>query len=177
MRDTITRIFLLLGTIMLLSSCGHHLDYYKETSPTADIQEFFNGEIKAWGMIQDYRKRMNIRFEVDMVGTWEGNTGTLKEKFVYDTGKEQYRTWIITKHPDGSYTGTAEDIIGTATGAQEGSAVNWVYTMDVPVGDTTYRLKFDDWMWAINDNVWLNRSYFKKFGFTVAELTLFMQKQ
>jgi hypothetical protein len=32
-------------------------------------------------------------------------------------------------------------------------------------------------MWAMNDGVVVNRSYLKKFGFTVAELTLFMQKQ
>ena len=49
--------------------------------------------------------------------------------------------------------------------------------MDVPVGDTSYRLNFDDWMWAMNDGVIINRSYMKKFGFRVAELTIFMQKQ
>ena len=48
--------------------------------------------------------------------------------------------------------------------------------MDVPVSDTTYRLKFDDWMWALPGDVVINRSYLKKFGFKVAELTLFMQK-
>lgn len=161
----------------MLSSCANHLDYYKNQKPTADLQTFFNGDLKAWGAIQDFRNRVTVRFEVDMTGTWEGNQGTLKEAFLYDTGKVQHRTWHITKQDDGTYSGTAEDIIDTAKGTAQGSAVNWVYSMDVPVGDTTYRLKFDDWMWAINDKVWLNRSYLKKFGITVAELTLFMQKQ
>jgi hypothetical protein len=49
--------------------------------------------------------------------------------------------------------------------------------MDVPVGDSKYRLRFDDWMWAMNDGVLMNRSYMKKFGITVAEVTIFMQKQ
>ncbi|MBL6621549.1 MAG: DUF3833 family protein, partial [Rickettsiales bacterium] len=39
-----------------------------------------------------------------------------------------------------------------------------------------FRIKFDDWMWQLNDGVVINRSYLKKFGFTIAELTLFMQK-
>jgi hypothetical protein len=49
--------------------------------------------------------------------------------------------------------------------------------MDLEVGDKTYRIKLDDWMWQMNDGVLINRSYLKKFGITVAELTLFMQKQ
>jgi hypothetical protein len=47
----------------------------------------------------------------------------------------------------------------------------------LPVGDATYCITFDDWMWQMNDGVLINRSYLKKFGITVAELSLFMQKQ
>jgi hypothetical protein len=67
--------------------------------------------------------------------------------------------------------------LGTAKGETLGSAVRWNYVMDLDVDGSTYRIRFDDWMWAMNDGVVVNRSYLKKFGFTVAELTLFMQKQ
>ncbi|MFT5760687.1 MAG: hypothetical protein ACI9LM_005474, partial [Alteromonadaceae bacterium] len=63
------------------------------------------------------------------------------------------------------------------TGKLEGSAMQWAYQMDLPVGDSTYRITFDDWMFLMNDGVLVNRSYLKKFGITMAELTLFMQKQ
>ena len=78
---------------------------------------------------------------------------------------------------DGTYEGTASDILDKATGSAQGSAVRWNYVMDLPVGETTYRIHFDDWMWMMNDGVIINRSYLKKFGFTVSELTIFMQKQ
>ena len=55
--------------------------------------------------------------------------------------------------------------------------MRWAYQMDLPVGDNTFRITFDDWMFLMNDGVLVNRSYLKKFGFKVAELTLFMQKQ
>ncbi len=55
--------------------------------------------------------------------------------------------------------------------------MRWNYVMDLPVDDTTYRIRFDDWMWVMNDGVLINRSYLKKFGITVSELTIFMQKQ
>ena len=128
-------------------------------------------------MVQDWRGRVVNRFDIDMVGKWDGDTGTLTEHFVYYDGKKQERIWTIKKLADGKYVGTAADIIDKADGKVNGSAVQWKYTMDLPVGDTTYRLNFDDWMWQMNDGVLINRSYLKKFGITVAELSLFMQKQ
>ncbi len=171
-------ILTLIGVSLALSSCmGNSIDFYKETEPKADIKAFFNGPIKAWGIVQDWRGRVVNRFDVTMVGSWEGDEGTLEEDFVFYDGKTQKRTWKIKKLANGKYEGSAGDILGKATGGTSGSAVRWAYSMDVPVDDTTYRLKFDDWMWQMNDDVLINRSYMKKFGITVAELTLFMQKQ
>ena len=153
------------------------LDDYKDTTPQADIKTYFTGPIKAWGIIQDRSGKVVSRFDVDMIGTWKDNIGTLKEDFHYYDGSKNQRIWTITKLGDNKYEGTAGDIIGKATGAQNGSAVQWKYQMDVPVGDSKYRLTFDDWMWQMNDGIVINRSYLKKFGFVVAELTLVIQKQ
>jgi hypothetical protein len=167
-----------LGALIMLSGCGGNaLEYYKDTSPRADIREYFNGPIKAWGIVQDWRGRVVARFDIDMVGKWEGDTGTLTEHFTYYDGRKQERVWTIRKLADGQYEGTAGDIIGKATGQSSGSAVRWGYVMDLPVENTTYRIRFDDWMWVMNDGVLINRSYLKKFGFTVSELTIFMQKK
>lgn len=168
---------MLMGVIIMLSGCSNNLEHYKGTTPKADIKEFFNGNIKAWGLVQDWRGRVTTRFDVTMVGSWQGDKGKLEEDFVYYDGKKQHRTWILTKNADGSYTGTAGDIVGEANGKTEGSAVNWAYVMDIDVDGKTYRIKLDDWMWQMNDGILINRSYLKKFGITVAELTLFMQKQ
>ncbi|WP_331346864.1 DUF3833 domain-containing protein [Cellvibrio sp. UBA7661] len=174
----IIRITAILGALMMLGSCaGNSLDHYKDTTPRADIKEYFNGPIKAWGIVQDWRGRVIRRFDVDMVGEWKGDVGTLTEYFNYYDGEKQQRIWTIKKMSDGTYQGTASDIIDTATGKIEGSAVRWNYVMDLPVDDTTYHIRFDDWMWLMNDDVLINRSYLKKFGFTVSELTIFMQKQ
>ena len=162
----------------MLSGCGaNRVEYYKGSKPEVDIKEYFNGNIKAWGVVQDWRGRVVNRFDVDMVGVWSGMNGTLDEEFHYYDGKTMHRTWHLTKNSDGTYTGKASDIIGDATGKLAGSAVNWNYQMDVPVDGKTYRLTFDDWMWHMNDGVVVNRSYLKKFGITVAELTIFMQKK
>ena len=172
------RKILIIGVIMFLSACtGQKVENYKDTEPKMDIKEYFNGPIKAWGIVQDWKGKVVSRFDVDMVGSWEGDKGKLEEEFRYYNGEAQHRTWNITKVSEDRYIGKASDIIGEARGEEKGSAVNWGYEMDLEVDGSTYRIKFDDWMWLMNDGVLINRSYLKKFGFTVAELTLFMQKQ
>ena len=111
-----------------------------------------------------------------MVGKWEGDSGVLEESFEYYDGRTQQRVWKINKLDRDQYSGRADDIIGTATGEQSGNAVRWSYDMDLEVSGKTYKIRFDDWMWLMNDGVLINRSYLKKFGITVAELTIFMQK-
>lgn len=167
-----------LGVLVVLNGCaGNSLDHYKGTTPQADLREYFNGPVKAWGIVQNFNGRVTRRFDVQMVGKWDGDVGTLTEDFTYYDGGKQQRVWTIKKQAAGSYEGTAPDIIDKAVGQTEGSAVRWNYVMDVPVDDTTYRLRFDDWMWVMNDGVLINRSYLKKFGITVAEITIVMQKQ
>ena len=156
---------------------NHSMAAYKGTSPVFDVRAFFDGPIKGWGLIEGRSSRVLSRFDVDMTGSWAGDTGTLVEHFRYYDGKTQDRTWTIVKKTDGTYSGTASDIIGSAKGASEGTAMRWVYAMDLNVSGRTYRIGFDDWMFQMNDGIVINRSYLKKFGFTVAELTLFMQKQ
>jgi Protein of unknown function (DUF3833) len=170
-------ILFCIGAVMTLCSCSTQVDTYKDTKPEMALEEFFSGDIRAWGIVQSRSGKVMRRFDIDMHGSWDGPNGTLEEHFNYYDGKTQDRTWHITRLPDGSYEGTAADIEGKATGHVSGSAVRWSYVMDLPVDDTTYKIKFDDWMFRMNDDVVMNRSYLKKFGFKVAELTIFMQKK
>lgn len=173
-----------LKKIVSLGICGLFLgcapgpvDTYRGTTPVMDVKAYFDGPIQAWGLVQDWRGRAVRRFTIEMVGTWDGDVGTLTEAFVYDDGTTQNRVWTITKLSDGTYEGTAADVLDKATGRVEGSAARWSYVIDLPVADTTYRLRFDDWMWRVDDDVLINRSYMKKFGITVGELTIFMRKK
>jgi hypothetical protein len=150
---------------------------YLKNEPKFNLKQYFSGPIKAWGIVQNRSGQVIQQFDIAMVGTWNGNLGTLVEDFSFYDGKKQRRIWTISDKGNGLYEGRAEDILGTATGLTFGNAGQWTYTMDVPVKDGIYRMKFDDWMWAMNDGVLMNRSYMKKFGITFAEITIFMQKQ
>ena len=160
----------------MLSGCSSKIEDYKGTTPVLSLQDYFTGPIKAWGIVQDRSGKVIQRVDIDMVGQWTGDTGTLAETLKYYDGRTEKRTWQLKKVSENKFTGTAEGIVGTGTAESNGMAIRWQYVMTVPVGDTTYDITFDDWMYAMNDNILVNRSYMKKFGIKVAEISLFMQK-
>jgi hypothetical protein len=62
------------------------IEHYEGKTPVMSIKEYFNGPIKAWGIVQDWRGRVVRQFDIKMMGTWDGDTGTLKEQFYYYDG-------------------------------------------------------------------------------------------
>lgn len=152
------------------------LDEFKGTTPEFRPEEYFVGQTKAWGFFQDRFGTVRRQFTVDIVGTMEGDTLVMDEKFVYADGERSTRVWHIKKMPDGSYQGTADDVVGTAIGRTQGQAMSWGYQFDLKVGSSTWRVWFDDLMLLQPDGVMLNRSTVGKFGFTLGEVYLFFQK-
>lgn len=165
---------------LVLSGCSGTPDGedYTSVQPDLDIQQFFNGEVKAWGIAQDRFGEVVQRFIVTIDGRMEGDTLVMDETFTYGVGEgPTQRTWRITPDGQGRFIGRAGDVDGPATGISHGNAFNFSYAMDLPVGDTTYSVKFDDWFFAFDDSTLMNRSYITKFGVRVAEVTIFMQRQ
>lgn len=166
----------LAASAMLLMNCSSSLDDYKETGPAFNLRDYFSGDVTAWGIVQDYSKQLSRRFCVDIVGTWQGNKGQLHETFYYNDGEQQVRIWQLIQGDDGTITGTAGDVVGQASGSESGTAFNWKYTLRVPVDGSEYDLHVDDWMFKLDENRVMNRSYMSKFGITVAEISIFFDK-
>lgn len=167
-----------ISMLLCLSGCARiNGEDYVHNSPALDLKTYFTGPVKAWGLVQDRSGKVIQQFDIAMHGSWQGDQGTLVEDFSFYDGKKQQRIWHITAKGDGRYEGRAADILDSARGLSFGNALQWTYVMDVPVKDGSYRMHFDDWMWAMHDGVLINRSYMKKFGITFAEITIFMQKQ
>jgi len=168
---------LLMGCIVVLSGCKANIEDYAQAQPKLDIFTWFAGDSVAYGMVQDYSNKQTRRFTVKIRGEVAGDTLTLHEDFVYDDGEKQTRVWHIRKLADGSYSGSAGDIIGTATGHSAGNAFNWKYVMDVKSGGSTYRLTFDDWIYQQDEQHLFNVTSLTKFGVEVARVSIFFEKK
>jgi len=107
---------------------------------------------------------------VRMTGVWQGDQGRLTEDFSWSDGTRSQRIWHITRQGPNHYRGRADDVKGEAAGVAEGNALQWRYTLLLPVDDKVYEVQFDDWMYLIDDEVLLNRSQMRKFGIRLGEV-------
>ena len=172
------RLILALATLFLLAGCASVTpDDYRAEKPVLELDRYFTGTIDAWGLFTDRQGKVVRRFTVVMRCTWNGDTGTLDEDFSYSDGTKEKRIWTIKKLGGGRYSGSAADVLGEAIGIASGNALNWRYVLDLKVGDKSYHVNFDDWMYLMDDDVMLNRAAMSKFGLYLGEVTLAFRKR
>ncbi len=169
---------LLSAAAALIAGCAAPgVEAYRDQRPVLDLRQYFDGEIEAQGMFQNRSGEVVRRFTVAIKGSWQGNVGTLEEDFFYSDGTTDRRVWTITRIDEHNYIGTADDVIGEATGKAYGNALRWRYVLALDVDGKTYKVDFDDWMYLIDEKIMLNRSEMRKFGFRLGEVTLAFKKK
>ncbi len=149
---------------------------YASLGPTFDPRIHLNGPILCEGVIYGPFGRVTSRFVADIQGTWQGNSGTLREHFRYDSGAEQHREWRLTLGSDGLMQAEADDLIGAGRGTIAGPAVQLLYNIRLPADAGGHVLNVTDWMYLTQNGTIMNRSQFRKFGIKVAELVATMRK-
>ena len=169
-------LFAAIFCLGLTACAGGGVAQYQAEKPVLDIRQYLNGRLQAWGMFQGRDGRVEKRFQVVIDAAWQGDVGTLDEHFTWSDGSTSRRVWTLTRQADGTYRGRAADVVGEAVGELAGNALRWRYVLALPVGDKTYHVDFDDWMFLMDDKVMLNRSTMSKWGFHLGEVTLSFSK-
>ncbi len=166
------------AAVATLAGCSmQNIADYASEKPVLELRDYFNGTLDAYGVFTDRGGKVVKRFTVVMKASWQGDDGVLDEDFSYSDGATQKRIWRLKRLGNGSYTGRADDVVGTAHGQQNGNAFNWTYTMALPVDGEVYEVQFDDWMYLMTDRVMLNKAKMGKFGFRLGEVTLSFTKR
>jgi hypothetical protein len=167
------------AALLALAACGGRPDLadFAGAEPELELERFLSGNLEAHGIFQDRFGDVRRVFVVDIVGSWDGETLTLEEDFVYEDGSTERRVWELTQTGPESWTGTAEGVIGAASGEESGNAFNWRYTIDLNTPDGTLRASFDDWLWRIDDQVMINRAYVTKWGFEIGQLSIVFRRE
>jgi hypothetical protein len=161
-----------------LAGCaGPAANDYAAEKPVLDLKTYFNGELTAHGIFTDRQGKVARRFVVQMTGTWRGLEGVLDERFTYSDGTTERRVWKLTDEGGGRWSGRADDVVGVAQGVAAGNALNWRYTLSLPVDGKIYEVQFDDWMYLMDERVMLNKAAMSKFGIHLGEVTLSFYKK
>ncbi|OIQ45692.1 MAG: hypothetical protein BM558_02780 [Roseobacter sp. MedPE-SW] len=148
---------------------------YAQTGPQFDLKTHLSGEILSEGLIFGPNGKMTNSFTAKMVGSWQGDTGTLTEEFTYSNGKTQSRKWYLTLGPNNTFTAKADDLAGEGQGVVSGSTVRLSYEIILPEESGGHTLQATDWMYLTADGAIMNKSEMRKFGLKVAELIATMR--
>lgn len=151
---------------------------YKNNKPKFILENFFSGEISAWGLFEDPFGIIRKRFTCKITGKWDDKLKTLKitEDFLYDDGVKENRNWELLKKSSNCYVGTTDNVIGEAIGYTAGNTFHWKYTFELKLFGNKTRVKFDDWMYLQDNNIIINKAKMKKFGFKLGTVILFYKK-
>ncbi|WP_215325580.1 DUF3833 domain-containing protein [Polynucleobacter sp. JS-Mosq-20-D10] len=175
--------WMFLGLVItgLFACSSPSVTQYANEKPNLDLSEYFNGTIDAYGIFTDRSGEVKKRFTVLLVAQWKvidgKRVGTLDESFEYSDGTKQKRIWTLTETAPGKYIGRADDVVGDALGESAGNALNWAYTLALPVDGTIYHVQFNDWMYLVTPKVMLNKAKMSKFGIDLGEVTLSFYKR
>ncbi len=147
-----------------------------KSGPRFDLRTHLAGPILCEGVIYGPTGRVSSRFVAEMEGVWDGNSGVLKERFRYDSGRVQDREWRLFLSNDWSIRAEADDVVGPGTGRAEGAGVQLRYRIKLDEEAGGHVLNVTDWMYLMENGTIMNRSQFTKFGITVAELVATMRR-
>jgi hypothetical protein len=173
------KMLFIIALLLSLNGCSAvDIRQYENTTPKLSLFNYFQGSTKGWGMVQDRKGELTRQFVVEIEGHLnEQGELVIDENFFWNDGEKSNRTWTIGKIDSHQYNGRASDIVNLAQGKSYGSVLNWQYTLNLKVDESTWKINFDDWMFLQPDNVLINKAEMKKFGFRVGEVTIVFVKQ
>ncbi|MAC78008.1 MAG: hypothetical protein CML66_08070 [Rhodobacteraceae bacterium] len=148
---------------------------YDGTGPRIDLPTHLNGEIICDGVIYGPLGRVVSRFTGDFRVDWTGETAVMREHFRYDDGSFRDRRWQLRLIDGNRIEALADDVIGTGRGVIGGPSLQLRYRIRLPDSSGGHVLDTVDWMYLTPDGTIVNRSQFRKFGITVAELVATMR--
>lgn len=171
-------LLIFITTILLTGCASMKIEDFNNTKPEFVPQDYFNGKLRAYGIVKDRSGKIIRSFKGEMIGSWDKNgVGTLDEFFVYDDGEEMKRVWTLKPIENKKFIATADDIVGESSMIANGNTVMIDYVMRTPYKSSTIDLSVQDWLHLQDEKVIINHSKMKKFGFVVGELVITIIKE
>jgi hypothetical protein len=166
---------LYLFLLLTLSACSINEQAYTNRSPQLDFAGYFDGKICAWGLVKNSSGQVQRKFIADIAATQQNNQVVLDELFTFDDGEKQTRVWKFIPN-NGSWSGTAGDVIGEAVGKVYGDSLHLTYVLDVTTQDSNYHINMNDWLHLVDPQTLMGTTQMTKWGINVGSIELVMRK-
>ena len=121
-------LFVACHLMLSLAACSStSVTYYADQLPKLVLEDFFDGNLEAYGVVKDWRGRVIRKFEADIIAYWDRDVCTLVEDFIFDDGVIDRRVWTRNPLDQGRYSGIADDVVGEGDVAVEGNSAFFVF--------------------------------------------------
>lgn len=170
------RVFALGAFALPLGACAT-----TPASPTAPagrltLVDAFRGRTVGDGVFRVPIAGLERRFRATLNGRYDGRTLTVVEDFVFADGETDRLTWRFTRVSPGRWTGTREDVVGTADVREGPSEIRLDYTADARSRGTITRLGFSDVIYRRADGVIVNEAIVTRFGVPIGSVEFLIRR-
>lgn len=135
---------------------------YLSNGTKLDYKSFFDGQVDGFSIIKDQDGKIIGTRKVYIDGEWDGNKGTIKNRYVYNDGKKDSRTWLVTLFKDGTFDAIGHDIAAPAQGTQVSNAAQSTYTLRTKKDSGFDNVFYEDRMYLVDEDSMIMITNYKR---------------
>ena len=159
--------------VLALAGCSHALAVrdFAGSAPALDPLAFFTGHTHSWGVLENRAGAPTATLTTDGEGVLQDGVLHMHQTIAMSDGSVQHRDWQLARTGPGRYEGTASDMVGRARGEAAGRAFHWGFAIALSPGNPLETVRFEQWMYLMEDGSLVNRTTIAKLGVILAEVT------
>ncbi len=150
-------------------------------TPVFDPIDFFNGKTSSNGVRENRSGDPVAQVFTHTSGKMVADTLHLEQELRFVSQEKtttSHRTWQLRRTGPHTYQGSANDIIGFATGEAHGNTFHWSFPLTVNPGNPLTTIRMSQWMYLQpGGKTLLNHSTLSKAGIVVSQVTETFAKQ
>lgn len=131
-------------------------------SAKLDYKKFFNGAVDGFSITKDQNGKIISTKKVYIDAEWEANKGVIKHKYVYNDGKKDSRTWLVTLSKDGTFDAVGHDVAVPARGKQIANAAQSTYTLRIKDNQRSDDIFYEDRMYLVDEDYMIIITNYKR---------------
>ncbi|MEO5713037.1 MAG: DUF3833 family protein [Luteolibacter sp.] len=148
---------------------------FASEKPDFNPIRFFSGETSSNGVRENRSGRPVEQVFTNTSGKMKGDTLHLEQDLRFVSPEKtttSHRTWQLRQTGPHRYEGTANDIIGTATGEAYGNTFHWTFPLTLSPGNPLTTTRMSQWMYLQpGGKTMLNHTTLSKAGIVISQVT------
>jgi hypothetical protein len=136
----------------------------------------FEGRTVATGVFSSDIAGVKRAFRATLDGSLSGGVLTVVERFTFADGKRDRKTWRFTPTGPGRWSGTREDVIGTADVVEDGAVIRLSYIATVETSAGPLPVAFSDIIYRGKSGTLINTATVSALGIPVGSVALTIKR-